>query len=37
LIGEALERHGGKWADVARELDVDRANLSRLARRLGIR
>ncbi len=37
LIGDALERHGGKWADVARELDVDRANLSRLARRLGIR
>jgi anaerobic nitric oxide reductase transcription regulator len=37
LIGEALERHQGKWADVARELDVDRANLSRLARRLGIR
>jgi anaerobic nitric oxide reductase transcription regulator len=37
LIGEALERHGGKWADVARELDVDRANLSRLAKRLGIR
>ncbi|TDV58311.1 anaerobic nitric oxide reductase transcription regulator [Pseudomonas graminis] len=37
LIGEALERHGGRWADVARELNVDRANLSRLARRLGIR
>jgi anaerobic nitric oxide reductase transcription regulator len=37
LIGEALERHQGKWADVARELGVDRANLSRLARRLGIR
>ncbi|MGA3680286.1 nitric oxide reductase transcriptional regulator NorR [Pseudomonas graminis] len=37
LIVEALERHQGKWADVARELGVDRANLSRLARRLGIR
>ena len=37
LISEALERHQGKWADVARELGVDRANLSRLARRLGIR
>lgn len=37
LIGEALERHQGKWADVARDLGVDRANLSRLARRLGIR
>ncbi|WP_268796828.1 nitric oxide reductase transcriptional regulator NorR [Pseudomonas huanghezhanensis] len=37
LIGQALERHQGKWADVARELNVDRANLSRLAKRLGIR
>lgn len=36
LITEALERHHGKWADVARELKVDRANLTRLARRLGI-
>ncbi|RAU45501.1 MULTISPECIES: nitric oxide reductase transcriptional regulator NorR [unclassified Pseudomonas] len=37
LIIEALSRHQGKWADVARELKLDRANLSRLARRLGIR
>jgi anaerobic nitric oxide reductase transcription regulator len=37
LIDEALVRHQGKWAEVARELGVDRANLSRLARRLGIR
>lgn len=37
LIEQALQRHDGKWAQVARELDVDRANLSRLARRLGIR
>jgi len=37
LVSEALERHQGKWADVARELNVDRANLSRLAKRLGIR
>ncbi|RMQ44333.1 Anaerobic nitric oxide reductase transcriptional regulator [Pseudomonas cichorii] len=37
LIVEALERHQGKWVEVARELAVDRANLSRLARRLGIR
>ncbi|MFJ4142969.1 nitric oxide reductase transcriptional regulator NorR [Pseudomonas sp. NPDC089734] len=37
LILDALERHQGKWAEVARELAVDRANLSRLARRLGIR
>ena len=37
LIGEALARHQGKWADVGRELGVDRANLSRLAKRLGLR
>ncbi|HEY0285580.1 MAG TPA: nitric oxide reductase transcriptional regulator NorR [Pseudomonas sp.] len=36
LISEALERHQGKWAQVARELNLDRANLSRLAKRLGI-
>jgi anaerobic nitric oxide reductase transcription regulator len=37
LISDALVRHQGKWADVARELGLDRANLSRLAKRLGIR
>ena len=37
LIGEALARHKGKWAEVGRELGVDRANLSRLAKRLGLR
>ncbi|ARU87898.1 nitric oxide reductase transcriptional regulator NorR [Pseudomonas sp. M30-35] len=37
LISEALTRHQGKWADVARELGVDRANLNRLAKRLGLR
>jgi len=37
LITDALSRHQGKWAEVARELNLDRANLSRLARRLGIR
>jgi anaerobic nitric oxide reductase transcription regulator len=37
LIGEALVRHEHKWADAARELGVDRANLLRLARRLGLR
>jgi anaerobic nitric oxide reductase transcription regulator len=36
LIVEALKRHQGKWADVARELSIDRANLRRLAKRLGI-
>jgi anaerobic nitric oxide reductase transcription regulator len=37
LINDALNRHQGKWAQVARELNLDRANLSRLAKRLGIR
>jgi anaerobic nitric oxide reductase transcription regulator len=37
LIEDALTRHQGKWVDVAREMGLDRANLSRLARRLGIR
>ena len=37
LIEDALARYQGKWAEVARELNVDRANLSRLAKRLGIR
>ncbi len=37
LISEALTRHQGKWAEVARELGVDRANLNRLAKRLGLR
>lgn len=37
LIEQTLQRHQGKWAEVARELGVDRANLSRLAKRLGVR
>lgn len=37
LIAESLERHQGRWVEVARELSVDRANLNRLAKRLGIR
>ncbi|ALN18128.1 nitric oxide reductase transcriptional regulator NorR [Ectopseudomonas mendocina] len=37
LIEQCLARHQGKWADAARELGVDRANLSRLAKRLGIK
>jgi anaerobic nitric oxide reductase transcription regulator len=37
LIAQALTHHQGKWADAARELGIDRANLSRLAKRLGIR
>ena len=37
LIGQCLERHQHNWASAARELGLDRANLSRLARRLGLR
>lgn len=36
LILDALERHAGNWAAAARALQVDRANLARMARRLGI-
>lgn len=37
LIEECLLRHEHNWAAAARELGIDRANLSRLARRLGVR
>ncbi|MFD2644237.1 nitric oxide reductase transcriptional regulator NorR [Pseudomonas japonica] len=37
LIGECLDRHQHNWASAARELGLDRANLARLARRLGLR
>ncbi|MDD0975210.1 nitric oxide reductase transcriptional regulator NorR [Pseudomonas fontis] len=37
LIEAALARHEQNWASAARELGLDRANLSRLARRLGLR
>ncbi|MCR5864051.1 nitric oxide reductase transcriptional regulator NorR [Aquincola sp. J276] len=36
LIGQALQRHGHRWAPAARELGLDRGNLARLARRLGV-
>lgn len=36
VIAAALDRHDGNWSAAARELDVDRANLKRLAQRLGI-
>ena len=36
LVQNALERHAHNWASAARELQVDRANLVRLARRLGL-
>jgi anaerobic nitric oxide reductase transcription regulator len=37
LILDALQRHGQNWASAARELGIDRANLNRLARRLGLK
>jgi anaerobic nitric oxide reductase transcription regulator len=37
LIEACLQRHQENWAAAARELGLDRANLSRLARRLGLR
>lgn len=37
LVSTSLARHHGSWAAAARELQMDRANLQRLARRLGIR
>lgn len=36
LVSVSLARHGGSWAAAARELQIDRANLQRLARRLGV-
>ncbi|WP_295486499.1 nitric oxide reductase transcriptional regulator NorR [uncultured Pseudomonas sp.] len=36
VIEQCLQRHGHNWAAAARELGIDRANLGRLARRLGI-
>ena len=37
LIGQSLEKHGHNWAAAARELGLDRANLNRSARRLGLK
>jgi len=37
LILGALRRHGNNWSAAARELGVDRANLTRLAGRLGLK
>ena len=36
LIEHSLARHQGNWAAAARALQLDRANLHRLAKRLGI-
>jgi anaerobic nitric oxide reductase transcription regulator len=37
IVLEALDRHNRNWAAVARELGLDRANLNRLAKRLGLK
>ena len=37
LIGACLERHNNNWASAARELGLDRANLGRMAKRLGMK
>ena len=37
LIGACLERHQHNWASAARELGLDRANLGRMAKRLGLK
>jgi anaerobic nitric oxide reductase transcription regulator len=37
LVLDTLARHGQNWAAAARELGLDRANLNRLARRLGLK
>ena len=36
LVSASLARHQGSWAAAARELQLDRANLQRMAKRLGI-
>lgn len=37
MIRDRLDRHDGNWAQAARSLGLDRSNLFRLARRLGLR
>ena len=37
LISACLERHHHNWASAARELGLDRANLGRMAKRLGMK
>jgi len=37
LISSCLERHQDNWASAARELGLDRANLGRMAKRLGMK
>jgi anaerobic nitric oxide reductase transcription regulator len=37
IVVDTLARHNQNWAAAARELGVDRANLNRLAKRLGLK
>ncbi|HEY1996841.1 nitric oxide reductase transcriptional regulator NorR [Paraburkholderia sp.] len=37
LVSDTLARHNQNWAATARELGLDRANLNRLAKRLGLK
>ena len=37
LVQDSLDRNNRNWAAVARELGLDRANLNRLAKRLGLK
>jgi anaerobic nitric oxide reductase transcription regulator len=37
VISTCLERHQHNWASAARELGLDRANLGRMAKRLGLK
>jgi anaerobic nitric oxide reductase transcription regulator len=37
VLLDALARHDRNWASAARELGMDRANLNRLAKRLGLK
>ena len=37
MVLDTLARHNQNWAAVARELGLDRANLNRLAKRLGLK
>ncbi|MHB0776272.1 nitric oxide reductase transcriptional regulator NorR [Halomonas sp. WWR20] len=37
LIAQSLEQCNGNWAGVARQLQLDRSNLHRLAKRLGLK
>jgi anaerobic nitric oxide reductase transcription regulator len=37
LIASAVEQNGGNWAAAARALGINRSNLHKLAKRLGIK